>query len=791
VITQSGSDILIGGTADQGKLQVDGQTAGGVLVTTTDSQFGIAIKNTSSSNKKWDFSPNGNNLQFNESGVEPVLILKGGGGNNVRLYKYTSNGFLKTSGSDGTLTVDTTSYLPLGGGTLTGALSGTSATFSGNGLFGGATAFSGGIAGGVSVNGSTSSGINFRIADATKGYLYVVSTGSVYLESVAGSIVLSPNGVPALSMSSTGAASFSSSVTAGGNLNLQGAVTRNINFYDSSNTNINAQIQYDQISSTSGQLFFGTNNAGTFATRLTIANTGAATFSSAAAGYAMSITNVEDSSQGLLLRSTDADTTLYLARFQSSASAVSTTWVDRFSIAKNGSTIIGDGVPSTNVRLVVKGEDQTAANYALILEDSLGQDIAWFRNDKVSRFHGNVGIGITPDGSDWNASATLLHIYQNSTNGALLKLESSNAKGMMAVGNDQMQFGTISTDPLIFYTNSAEKMRIDSSAANVVTLRGTQGTQGSYFSSIEFNNSGNVAAAIRPIRFNDETAADLSFWTREYLGSLTQRFTIARNGVSTFTSSVLANSPSEGATGEGLIAGRSFKIDATGTGQTAKMYMVSKDLSDTYGSGLTLQGANFAGDKAFGFNLNTSGGFELYVKNSSGSFVQAMKIAQDRATTFTGNKADDVLRVNNIRNNSSGDYALVTLLGTNTTNTNSYHYIAATDGGGDKMYVYGNGNIVNVNNSYGTLSDIKLKENIVDATPKLNDILKLKVRNFNLIGDTTKQIGFIAQEFEEIFPKMVDIDGKSGNKLIKSSVLVPMLVKAIQELKAEIDSLKN
>jgi hypothetical protein len=61
-------------------------------------------------------------------------------------------------------------------------------------------------------------------------------------------------------------------------------VTRNINFYDSSNTNINAQIQYDQISSNSGQLFFGTNNAGTFATRLTITNTGAATFSSSVDG---------------------------------------------------------------------------------------------------------------------------------------------------------------------------------------------------------------------------------------------------------------------------------------------------------------------------------------------------------------------------------------------------------------------------------------------------------------------------------------------------------------------------
>ena len=72
----------------------------------------------------------------------------------------------------------------------------------------------------------------------------------------------------------TGAATFSSSVTANGNLNLQGAVTRNINFYDSSNTNINAQIQYDQVASNSGQLFFGTNNGGTFATRLTITNAG-------------------------------------------------------------------------------------------------------------------------------------------------------------------------------------------------------------------------------------------------------------------------------------------------------------------------------------------------------------------------------------------------------------------------------------------------------------------------------------------------------------------------------------
>jgi hypothetical protein len=38
--------------------------------------------------------------------------------------------------------------------------------------------------------------------------------------------------------------------------------------------NLNAQIQYDQVASNTGQLFFGTNLAGTFATRMTLTSTG-------------------------------------------------------------------------------------------------------------------------------------------------------------------------------------------------------------------------------------------------------------------------------------------------------------------------------------------------------------------------------------------------------------------------------------------------------------------------------------------------------------------------------------
>jgi hypothetical protein len=110
-----------------------------------------------------------------------------------------------------------------------------------------------------------------------------------------------------------------------------------------------------------------------------------------------------------------------------------------------------------------------------------------------------------------------------------------------------------------------------------------------------------------------------------------------------------------------------------------------------------------------------------------------------------------------------------------------------------RVQIRGDGNLLNTNNSYGGISDIKLKENIVDATPKLDDLMQVQVRHYNFIGDEQKQLGVIAQELEQIFPGMVeespdrDTEGNdlgTTTKSVKYSVFVPMLVKAIQELKA-------
>jgi hypothetical protein len=130
----------------------------------------------------------------------------------------------------------------------------------------------------------------------------------------------------------------------------------------------------------------------------------------------------------------------------------------------------------------------------------------------------------------------------------------------------------------------------------------------------------------------------------------------------------------------------------------------------------------------------------------------------------------------------------------------SHFYGQSSLGAVANIQILGNGNILNANNSYGGISDIKVKENIVDATSKLEDLSKVRVVNYNIIGSEAKQIGVISQELEQIFPGMIEESpdrDATGNDLgtttksVKYSVFVPILIKALQELKSEFDQYKT
>jgi hypothetical protein len=190
----------------------------------------------------------------------------------------------------------------------------------------------------------------------------------------------------------------------------------------------------------------------------------------------------------------------------------------------------------------------------------------------------------------------------------------------------------------------------------------------------------------------------------------------------------------------------------------------------------------------------TSGGY-LKLREATASTTEVHILRADTTT-------DAVVQVNNSNNSQASD-GLLSIIATRNTSNNTFYAFGYYNAGAGawKIRVADSGNVTNTNGSYGTISsDIRLKENIKPATPKLDDLLKLNVVNFNLIGNEEKHIGFIAQEMQEVFPSFVyqsdtrkyDEDGNLISGLedalgVKVGMEFAVLVKAIQELKAEID----
>jgi hypothetical protein len=110
------------------------------------------------------------------------------------------------------------------------------------------------------------------------------------------------------------------------------------------------------------------------------------------------------------------------------------------------------------------------------------------------------------------------------------------------------------------------------------------------------------------------------------------------------------------------------------------------------------------------------------------------------------------------------------------------------------LYIPGN---LYVDGSIINPSDIYLKDNVREISiEKADELLKVGARQFTLKSDLSKQIhyGFIAQEFEAVFPELVfsKPDKNMANlKAINYLELVPLLVHKVQLMQREIDELKE
>ena len=93
--------------------------------------------------------------------------------------------------------------------------------------------------------------------------------------------------------------------------------------------------------------------------------------------------------------------------------------------------------------------------------------------------------------------------------------------------------------------------------------------------------------------------------------------------------------------------------------------------------------------------------------------------------------------------------------------------------------------------SFPTSSDVRIKKNITNSKYGLSTVMKLRPVEYNLKSNGLKQVGFIAQEVQNLVPEVVS--GKEGD-VEKGEILgitygnlVPVLTKAIQEESAQKD----
>ena len=185
--------------------------------------------------------------------------------------------------------------------------------------------------------------------------------------------------------------------------------------------------------------------------------------------------------------------------------------------------------------------------------------------------------------------------------------------------------------------------------------------------------------------------------------------------------------------------------------------------------------------------INNNGSRTLHVQTSSdhgniGVFAGENINSSNNATMFF---------LSTYRDENSGEYFM------------QFNKDQDNNGGGVQAVYRVNtrGDVQNKYNSYSSTSDVKLKENIVDANSQWDDIKAIKVRNFNFKTDPgTKLLGVVAQEIENVSAGLVedtpdkDItkEGDEGTttKSVKYSILYMKAIKCLQEAQARIEQLE-
>ena len=209
---------------------------------------------------------------------------------------------------------------------------------------------------------------------------------------------------------------------------------------------------------------------------------------------------------------------------------------------------------------------------------------------------------------------------------------------------------------------------------------------------------------------------------------------------------------------------------------------------------------------AFGTSDNYSNGIE----------TQALYINEDGLVGIGTTLGTDMPETDGTLSIASARGAVLSSYRKNTvsSNINTWFLSDYSSTGTLHCKIYNDGDIQNTNNSYGALSDERLKT-VTPARDYYEDLRKLEVINYQLTKKTeqvvttdsdgkettsykivdrdtptTKCLGLVAQEVEKHIAGLVK-EGHDGMKELKYSVLTPMLLQAFQKLADKVEALES
>ena len=431
---------------------------------------------------------------------------------------------------------------------------------------------------------------------------------------------------------------------------------------------------------------------------------------------------------------------------------------------------------------------------------------------------GNVGIGTTSPSVPLEVSSSSFDSFKVVRNGA-----GAGAKiGLVNGDGNEFQIIHDGGEALVFrYGNSTEHMRIDSSG----NLLLKQESASSPYPEQKLKWS-NDSTTTNGFYISQDTSRNGRVWHEQGLEILfgtnnTERMRIDSSGrllvgttsARTDFASGIGTAPSLQVEGTSASTGAFGLIRNANSNSAAAYLQLAKTRGTTNGSNTIVQNGDRLGYISFsganGTDLDEAAGIEAFVDGTPGADDMPGRLVF--STTADGaSSPTERMRIKNYGQiytyvDSPNAFAVGTSASTSATNACIYLQAGATgiDTGTITFRVQCNGDVDNTNNSYGAISDVKLKENIVDANSQWSDIKSIQVRNYNYKEETGfathTQIGVIAQEIESVSPGLVtdtpDV-GNDGNDLdtttksVNYSVLYMKAVKALQEAMDRIETLE-